>query len=201
MPDLPIVLVPGLVSSVRNLLADPARVVAYGSVMVVNQTRDDEWAPSPGAACRGAAAIRADRPFARRLHRAGDHAPGAGAGDAAGADHTSARLDTPESSDPPAPHRRDQGGPYRRCRRRTFRQRASLARGGPGPDRDGRGYAGGCRSRGIYPSADRDHGALGLRGRSWRTSCRRWCCPAIRIAPSQMNSPRRWPTSSRVPNS
>lgn len=41
MPDLPIVLVPGLGSSVRNHLAILPTLWRHGSVMVINQTRDE----------------------------------------------------------------------------------------------------------------------------------------------------------------
>ena len=84
---MPILLVPGLVVLAPDLCAcDPGLVAIRpgdGGQPHPRRQYGRDRAPDPG---RGAAALRAGRPFDGRLHRLRDHAAGAGAGRQTGAD-------------------------------------------------------------------------------------------------------------------
>ena len=162
---MPILLVPGLVSSPRIFAPVVPALWRFGPVTVANHIRDDNMGAiartNPG---RGAAALCARRAFDGRLHRLRDHAPGAGSGGKTGADqHPGAARyagghRTPPRHDGPRQKRRLS----RRARRAVSRLRASVAARrcclAPARPRHGRR----CRGRGVLPPADRGDQPAGL---------------------------------------
>ena len=112
---MPILLVPGLVSSPRIYAPVVPALWRFGPVTVANHIRDDNMGDDRAAdSRRGAAALRAGRAFDGRLHRLRNHAAGAGAGGQTGADqHPGAPRYAGGDRPPPRPDRAGAGGEYR----------------------------------------------------------------------------------------